>query len=60
MNHPIETQIDDILSKCDGDARAAIKILLVVNEQLETDLQQLTASAIIGQVHGASGTAHNS
>jgi hypothetical protein len=42
MSHPIEFQIDDIIAKCDGDLRSAIKILLVVNEQLEADLRELS------------------
>jgi hypothetical protein len=60
MYHPIEAQIDDIIAKCDGDARAAIKILLVVNEQLETDLQQFTASSVPARhSHDACSITHN-
>lgn len=40
-----ETEIDDIVACCNGDLRGAVKALLLVNEQLERELQQLTAAA---------------
>jgi hypothetical protein len=43
---PDEAAIDDIVASCDGDIRGALKALLLVNEQLETELRRLyTASA---------------
>jgi hypothetical protein len=40
---PDEAAIDDIVASCDGDIRGALKALLLVNEQLETELRQLYA-----------------
>ncbi|MDB5501762.1 MAG: hypothetical protein JWR89_1664 [Tardiphaga sp.] len=37
--------IDEIIATCDGDLRGALKALLLVNEQLESELQQLYARA---------------
>ena len=47
-SHPTETDIDDIISTCDGDLRGAVKALLMVNEQLEAELQALYAAAAHG------------
>ncbi len=41
MADRIEAQIDEIITKCDGDLRGALKALLLVNELLEFELQQL-------------------
>ena len=38
-----ETAIDEIVARCNGDLRGALKALLLVNEQLETELAQLHA-----------------
>jgi hypothetical protein len=45
-----ETVIDEIVASCNGDARGALRALLLVNEQLEAELQQLYATG-----HGAPG-----
>jgi hypothetical protein len=45
---PDEAAIDDIVASCDGDIRGALKALLLVNEQLETELRQLYAAAARG------------
>jgi predicted lipase len=37
--------IDDIVAVCSGDMVGAVKALLLVNEQLESELQQLYAAA---------------
>jgi hypothetical protein len=37
----IEALIDAVIATCDGDMRETIKALLLVNEQLGTELQQL-------------------
>ena len=37
--------IDEIIATCDGDLRGALKALLLVNEQLESEIQQLYAQA---------------
>jgi hypothetical protein len=36
-----EVTIDEIVSSCDGDLRGAVKALLLVNEQLESELRQV-------------------
>ena len=40
---PNEAAIDEIVARCNGDIRGALKALLLVNEQLEAELQQLHA-----------------
>ena len=39
-----ETTIDEIVATCNGDIRGALKALLMVNEQLETELRELHAA----------------
>jgi hypothetical protein len=41
---PNEAFIDEVIATCDGDMRKAIKALLLMNEQLETELQELYAA----------------
>jgi hypothetical protein len=36
-----EDAIDEIVATCNGDIRGALKALMLVNEQLESELQQL-------------------
>ena len=36
-----EVTIDEIVASCDGDLRGAVKALLLVNEQLESELLQI-------------------
>jgi hypothetical protein len=50
--------IDDIIASCNGDLRGALKALLLVNEQLETELQQLYAAASRGSVSRAGANLH--
>jgi hypothetical protein len=45
---PDEAAIDDIVASCDGDIRGALKALLLVNEQLETELRRLCAATAHG------------
>lgn len=55
----IETDIDEIVSTCNGDLRGAVKALLLVNEQLETELQQLYAASIRGSsIREGTGAIH--
>ena len=51
VNHTFSTEafIDEVIAECDGDMREAIKALLLVNEQLETQLQQFALE------HGSPG-----
>lgn len=56
---PMETDIDEIVSHCNGDLRGAVKALLLVNEQLEAELQQLyAASARGGTIRAGTGAVH--
>ena len=38
-----EHDVDEIVAACDGDVRAALKALLLVNERLENALQLFSA-----------------
>lgn len=56
---PTDAAIDEIISTCDGDLRSAVKILLLVNEQLESELRQLqAASALNGALDAGTGALH--
>jgi hypothetical protein len=44
LNRP-DAIIDEIVAACSGDIVSAVKALLLVNEQLESELQQLYAAA---------------
>ena len=37
--------IDEIVAACSGDMASAVKALLLVNEELESEIQQLYAAA---------------
>ena len=53
MNYaPKESAIDEIVARCNGDIRGALKALLLVNEQLEAELQQLQAAVAHGGLAG--------
>ena len=41
-----ETAIDEIVARCNGDIRGALKALLLVNEQLEAELAGTFSRAI--------------
>jgi hypothetical protein len=38
-----EQDVDEIVAACDGDVRAALRALLLLNEKLENALQLLSA-----------------
>lgn len=44
-----EAAIDEIVARCNGDIRGALKALLLVNEQLEAELAELHAAATHGE-----------
>jgi len=44
LNRP-DAVIDEIVAACSGDMVSAVKALLLVNEELESELQQLYAAA---------------
>jgi hypothetical protein len=43
-----EAAIDEIVASCNGDMRGAVKALLLVNEQLESELRQVYAATEYG------------
>ena len=45
LNRP-DAVIDEIVARCSGDMVSAVKALLLVNEELESELQQLYAAAV--------------
>ena len=47
-SRPTDAAIDQIVAKCNGDIRSALKALLLVNEHLEAELQQLYAAVAVG------------
>jgi hypothetical protein len=46
MNKKTEALIDRIVAMCDGDMRGALKALMLVNEHLESQLEQLYAATV--------------
>ena len=44
-----DAAIDQIVARCNGDIRGALKALLLINEHLEAELQQVYAAV----AHGA-------
>jgi hypothetical protein len=44
MKKRTEAQIDEIVAMCDGDLRGALRALMLVNEHLESQLEQLAAT----------------
>ncbi len=44
VDHP-DVVIDEIVASCNGDMRGAFKALLLVNEQLESELNDLYEAA---------------
>ena len=48
----LEAAADQAIAACDGDAREAVKALIVANHFLETDLEKLRASVSTGYARG--------
>jgi hypothetical protein len=44
MKKRTEAHMDEIVAMCDGDLRGALKALMLVNEHLESQLEQLHAA----------------
>ena len=57
MTTPNEVAIDEIVARCGGDIRGALKALLLVNEHLEAEVQQLHAILAQGRPPGPGGNA---
>jgi hypothetical protein len=48
----LEAAADQAIAVCDGDAREAIKALIVANHFLETELEKLSAAVSTGYARG--------
>ena len=48
----LDTAADQAIAACGGDAREAVKALIVANQFLETDLEKLKAAASMGYARG--------
>ena len=48
----LEAAADQAIAACGGDAREAVKALIVANHFLETDLEKLKAAASTGYARG--------
>jgi hypothetical protein len=48
----LEAAADQAVAACDGDARDAVKALIVANAFLETDLEKLRAAVSMGYARG--------
>ena len=48
----LEAAADQAIAACDGDAREAVKALIVANAFLETELEKLRAAASTGYARG--------
>jgi hypothetical protein len=48
----LEAAVDQAIAACGGDAREAVKALIVANHFLETDLEKLKAAASMGYARG--------
>jgi VIT1/CCC1 family predicted Fe2+/Mn2+ transporter len=44
MKKRTEAHIDEIVAMCDGDLRGALKASMLINEHLESQLEQLHAA----------------
>jgi hypothetical protein len=48
----LEAAADQAIAACGGDAREAVKALIIANAYLETDLEKLKAAASMGYARG--------
>jgi hypothetical protein len=48
----LEAAADEAIAACGGDAREAVKALVVANHFLETELEKLRASVSMGYARG--------
>jgi hypothetical protein len=48
----LEVAADQAVAACGGDAREAVKALIVANQFLETDLEKLQAAVSMGYARG--------
>jgi hypothetical protein len=48
----LEAAADQAIAECGGDAREAVKALIVANQFLETELEKLRAAVSMGYARG--------
>ena len=48
----LERGVDEAVAACDGDARAAVRALLIINEFLERELETMAAMVSTGYARG--------
>ncbi|HEY8007561.1 MAG TPA: hypothetical protein VIE66_12375 [Methylocella sp.] len=48
----LEANTQAVIAACDGDARAAVRALLVANSYLERDVERLEKAVSLGYVRG--------
>jgi hypothetical protein len=48
----LETAADQAIAACGGDAREAVKAMIVANHFLETELEKLRAAVSLGYARG--------
>ena len=58
ISDPSETAIDQIVARCNGDLRGALKALLMVNEHLEAELAHFYAAAELDGLARGSESLH--
>jgi hypothetical protein len=51
-SRPLEAATDQAIAACGGDAREAVKALIVVNEFLEAQVEELQADVSKGYARG--------
>jgi hypothetical protein len=47
FSDPTDAAIDEIVASCNGDMRGAVKALLLVNEQLESELNRFHRAGML-------------
>jgi len=52
LRQDLEAAADQATAACGGDAREAVKALIVANQFLETDLEKLKAAVSMGYARG--------
>jgi hypothetical protein len=58
ISDPSEAAIDQIVARCNGDLRGALKALLMVNEHLEAELAHFYAVAELDGLDRGSESLH--
>jgi hypothetical protein len=48
----LETEIEEAISLCGGDVRAALRVTLIANEYLQGEVDRLTGAVSVGFARG--------